>query len=589
VSLTWFGKSANEAARVPEAQPVARPAEPVGWVGLAPPMTIALLTGPVLAGLAGVLLPAFGWLPALGGTAFSLDAWRALLDWPGLAASVRLSLGTGFAATLISLGITLLFVAGWQGTRSFQVVMRLLSPLLSVPHAAAAFGLAFLLAPSGWVARALSPWATGWERPPDLALVGDPWGLALTAGLVAKEVPFLLLMTLAALAQADSLRSAQVARSLGYGRVAGWLKVVLPRVYGQVRLPVLAVLAYSLSVVDMAMILGPSRPPTLAVQVVHWLGQPDLAFRFQAAAAATLQAGLVGAAVGAWWAGERLVARLGRAWTEGGGRGAGLERIARPVGLCLAVLAAAAVLAGLAGLAVWSVAGAWQFPDALPSSLSRTAWEQQAASLVLVAGATAAIGLAATAVALALTVACLEAEHRKRRAPGGRGLAILYLPLLVPQVAFLPGLQTFMLILGMGGGFWVVVAAHVVFVLPYVFLALADPWRAWDGRIGTAAAALGASPARILWAVRLPMLLRPVLAAAALGFAVSVAQYLPTLIIGGGRVATLTTEAIALAAGANRRVIGVYALAQVLAPMAGFALALAVPALVFRNRRGLAL
>ncbi len=66
------------------------------------------------------------------------------------------------------------------------------------------------------------------------------------------------------------------------------------------------------------------------------------------------------------------------------------------------------------------------------------------------------------------------------------------------------------------------------------------------------------------------------------------AQYLPTLIIGGGRVATLTTEAVALAAGANRRVIGVYALAQVLAPMAAFALALAIPALVLRNRRGLA-
>ena len=41
----------------------------------------------------------------------------------------------------------------------------------------------------------------------------------------------------------------------------------------------------------------------------------------------------------------------------------------------------------------------------------------------------------------------------------------------------------------------------------------------------------------------------------------SVGQYLPTLFAGNGRVATLTTEAVTLAAGADRRVIGVYAVA----------------------------
>ena len=70
------------------------------------------------------------------------------------------------------------------------------------------------------------------------------------------------------------------------------------------------------------------------------------------------------------------------------------------------------------------------------------------------------------------------------------------------------------------------------------------------------------------------MLLAPILTAAAVGFAVSVGQYLPTLLIGGGRVETLTTEAVALAAGGDRRLIGVYALMQTLAPFAGFALAL---------------
>ena len=104
---------------------------------------------------------------------------------------------------------------------------------------------------------------------------------------------------------------------------------------------------------------------------------------------------------------------------------------------------------------------------------------------------------------------------------------------------------------------------------------------------GVIAAALGASPNGVLWRVRLPMLLRPILTALAVGLAVSVGQYLPTLLIGGGRVATLTTEAVALASGGDRRAIGVYGLMQTGAALVPFALALLIPAMVWRNKRGL--
>ncbi len=73
----------------------------------------------------------------------------------------------------------------------------------------------------------------------------------------------------------------------------------------------------------------------------------------------------------------------------------------------------------------------------------------------------------------------------------------------------------------------------------------------------------------------------------AVGFAVSIGQYLPTLFAGAGRVATVTTEAVALAASADRRLIGVYALLQAILPFAGFALAVLLPGLLFRQRRGM--
>jgi len=166
-------------------------------------------------------------------------------------------------------------------------------------------------------------------------------------------------------------------------------------------------------------------------------------------------------------------------------------------------------------------------------------------------------------------------------------LWLLWLPLIMPQVAFLPGLAVLGLRTGVDGSLGAVAAAHLVFVLPYVFLSLAASWRAWDPRIAVAGAALGATPGRIFWQLRLPMLLRPILTAAAVGFAVSVGQYLPTLLIGGGRVTTLTTEAVALSSGGNRRIIGTYAMLQLALPLLAFALALALPAALFRNRIGM--
>ncbi|REC58427.1 ABC transporter permease subunit [Rhodosalinus sediminis] len=551
-----------------------------------PLLTVAVLTVPVGAGLLGTALPAIGVMPALGHAAPGLGPFRDLFAWPGLADALRLSAVTGLAATALALAVTVAILASWSETRAFGAIRRALAPLLSVPHAAAAFGLAFLIAPSGWAMRALSPWATGMERPPDWLVVQDPWGLALIAGLVAKEVPFLLLMSIAALGQTDARRAATVARSLGHGREAGWLRAVFPRLYAQIRLPVYVVLAYSMTVVDVAAILGPTTPPPLSVQIVRWMNDPDLALRLRAAAGAVVQLALVAAALGLWRAGEAGVAALGRAWVRSGRRGP-RGRGPAALSLALAGLAAGVVLAGLGVLALWSVAAFWAFPDAAPEALTLRSWARHGPELARLLATTGAIAGLAALAALVLAVGCLEAETRYGLSIRRGGLWILYAPLLVPQVAFLPGLQGAFLTAGTTPGLVAVTAAHLVFVFPYVFLSLGDPWRAWDARLATVARSLGAGTGGVLWRVRLPMLLGPALTAFAVGFAVSVGQYLPTLLVGGGRVATVTTEAVALAAGGDRRAIGVHALAQTGAALLPFALALALPRLVWRNRRGM--
>jgi putative thiamine transport system permease protein len=334
------------------------------WMSLAPTLTLLLFAGPVTAGLLGTLAPAFGWWPALGGTQVGLDAWRALAAVPGLLTASQLSLWVGLGATLLALGAAVGLAAALEGTVWQHRLEPLLSLLLATPHGAFAVGVLFLASPSGWLVRLFSPWATGWAEPPDLMLVNDPQGAALLLALAAKECFFLLLMLQAARQQVPVAERWRLARTLGYGRFTGWFKTVLPALYPQIRLPVLAALAFGLSVVDMAIVLGPATPPPLALLILDLLGDPDLTHRFTAAAAALLLVGLVLAAIAIWCAGERLVGALGRHWAATGRR-----RDAELAGQALAMMgfvAAAAIGLSLLLLALWSVAGAWRYPDALP-------------------------------------------------------------------------------------------------------------------------------------------------------------------------------------------------------------------------------
>jgi putative thiamine transport system permease protein len=557
----------------------------------APLLTVAAFAAPIVAGLIGTLLPAFGVLPAIGGDSFNLNAWRALLAFPGFATSLWLTLSTGWLATLLAAVITFALGAVLVHRPLVRRLGQWLAPLLAMPHSALAIGFAFLIAPSGWLVRLVSPGLTGWAVPPDVGTVGHESGLAIVACLLLKEVPYLLLMLLGALNQVPAQAHGSAGRALGYAPGAVFFKVLLPQLYPQMRLPILAVLVFSLSVVDVAIILGPGNPPTLAVLAVRWFGDPDVKLYFQAAAAATLLLLLVAASIVAWLALERIVARAGRRWaTRGarGGVGAALSAmLAGGTGALLLLLAGLSML----GMAVWSFALRWRFPESLPPAYTLSNWQRQFGDLQQPALNTLWAGLAATSIALALTLACLENETQGARAQPTqartRSLALLYIPLLVPQVGFLFGTQVLAVRFGLDATLAAVIWAHLIFVLPYLFLSLADPWRAFDSRYARTALSLGASRARVFWRIKLPILLEPTLIACAVAFAVSVGLYLPTLFAGSGRVATLTTEAVTLSAGADRRVIGIWALLQAAFPIAGFLVAAFLPRLLFARRRGL--
>ena len=557
-------------------------------VKFSPRFLLALLILPVLGGLISVLLPAFGYAPVLEQTTFSLQGFNALWQTPGLTQMVTLSVATGLISTLLAFIITLMILAAFFNSPWLNQIQRLLSPILVIPHAAAAIAVGFLIAPSGMISRLASPWLSGWELAPNGMFPHDSFGISIILGLTLKELPFLLLMALGVLAQPElgkKLRQQhKVALNLGYCPMTAFFKVILPSLYPLLRLPLLAVLAYASASVEMPLILGPNTPPTLAVAIMHWFNDVDLNLRIKASAGALLQLAVTGGLLALWLGAEKAVKVLFSDSLTNGVREYG-GFYWQKITVVLTTLVISFILLSLIGLVMWSVAGFWRFPDAMPEQFTLLHFKSALMQMGSPLFNTLAIGLVTTLFAIILTLLCLESEQLSDKPISRFTSLIIYLPLLVPSIAFLFGLVWIQQLVNNQAAFFNVVLTHLLFVLPYVFLSLASSYRRLDPRFAHVAASLGAAPCKVFFKVKLPQLFAPILIAAALGLAISFGQYLPTLLAGGGRIATITTEAVTLANGASRRTSAVYAIMQMVLPLIGFILAWGLPKYFFKSAR----
>jgi putative thiamine transport system permease protein len=518
-------------------------------------------------------LPMVVALPVAVWQGLSAAAWQALAADPLLPRALVLSLTTGLVSTLLSLALTLWLVTHLYGTRAWALLTRALGPLLAIPHAAFAIGLALLVMPAGVLARLLAA-PLAWAAPPDWPTLNDPLGIGLVLVLLGKETPFLLWNVVALLARPElalQLRGwLASARTLGYSDAATWWRVLWPLLLPRLAWPLLAVLAYGTTVVDLALIVGPASPPTLAVLAWQGLQDGDVARNAEGAASALWLALALAAVVAI---GAVAARGLARAWrrpaVNGVRRGAHrANTLARlTMHALLAIYATVALL-----LLLSSFTGVWTFPSLLPQAWTGAGWTQVRETidtLVLSAG----LGVVAALAALALVLLWFEATPL---AWDERVMPLVLAPLAIPSLLLMVGLYTIALPLRLDGTLIGLAWVHTLATLPYVFVALAPAWRSFDARFEQTALALGRSRAAFWWRIKAPMLAAPIVAALAVGFAVSVAQYLPTQFIGAGRYASVTTEAVTLASGGQRHTAAAFALLQALLPLLGFAAAAAV-------------
>lgn len=179
---------------------------------------------------AGLLLAgvqSLGGLPVTGKADWGVAAYRELFSSRSFWSALGMSAWVAGAGTLIAAALgTLAALALWR-LRAGAGLRFLFAWNLPVPHVVAAWVTLLLFSQSGlWSRLAHVPGLS--RNPGDFpALVNDPLALGVLLELAWKEVPFVGLAVLAALARFDG-RLLEVARSLGASRWTRFWHVVLP-------------------------------------------------------------------------------------------------------------------------------------------------------------------------------------------------------------------------------------------------------------------------------------------------------------------------------------------------------------------------
>ena len=534
---------------------------------------IIICVFPVISGLLSVFLPAFGWFPIYGKSKFTLEILAQTIDQAGFLRSVWLSIFTGFSSTFLAYWLCIFTLIFTQKLFLHNAIKKIIAPLIVVPHITVAVGILFLIQPSGWLFRIFSPWLTGWQTPPDLNIAPDLYGLALIIGLTTKELPFLLMVGFTVLKQVNINRYRQQIASFGYGPISGWFHIIHPMIAARMRISVLIVLCFSVSVVDMALILAPSTPAPLAVNIFIWYQSPDINSQLIAASGAVYLLLLSMCCCVCWIACGVGLKTVFRSLSY---RGVRLSVRGLPYKLTiLSVLASIAFVLfigviGLLSAGIWAFVEVWTFPEILPKKWGFASWKNGFVTYIYPFINTLLVGFTTSTLALISAIIWLEYPSKSISKVTE---SFVYIPLLLPQTGFLFGMQVLIIWLQVDGLYITVIWAHYLFVFPYTLLTLGPIWRRFDIRYELLGASFGFPKFKRLWRIKIPLMAVPIITSFTLGFAVSSALYLPTIFAGNGNFLTLTTEAVMLAANASRQAVGIAALLQMILPLVIFIMA----------------
>ena len=232
---------------------------------------IALLLAPALlvlgvlftGGLYATLIQSFGYLPAIGMTSMSFDAYREVLGREDFLDALLLTVYVAGVSTALATVLAVLAALALRHGpgRVSSVVFQV---PITIPHLVAAVGIALVISQTGLGARLAAVLGLIGEPAEFPALLYDKYSVGVILTYVWKETPFIALVVLAGL-RGVAAELEDVAKTLGANAWQRFWYVIFPVIAPGIVAASLVVFAFTFGAFEIPYLLGEDYPNMLPV------------------------------------------------------------------------------------------------------------------------------------------------------------------------------------------------------------------------------------------------------------------------------------------------------------------------------------
>ncbi|SCG82245.1 putative ABC transporter permease protein ORF1 [Proteiniborus sp. DW1] len=231
------------------------------------------------------------------------------------------------------------------------------------------------------------------------------------------------------------------------------------------------------------------------------------------------------------------------------------------------------ILAPMIILILWVFASRWPWPRLLPDTYSLRAIKE------VFAPHTKVLPTLFSSIILSLSVAVLSAivgtmtaralvlyEFKGKNLIDFLGIA----PNIVPGTIFAMGIHVVFIKISLADTVLGVIIVHLIYTLPYSINIMRDLTASIGEKMELQAYVLGASPLKAFMYITLPLLAPGIMASISMAYITSFSQYFITLLIGGGKVRTISLLMVPFIAKGDRHIGSAYALVFVISTLSVF-------------------
>ena len=239
------------------------------------------------------MLQSVGYVPAIGLTEFSLEAYRNIFTDPAFGRSLLLTLWIAGVSTAVSTILALIAALTLRRTfRGKRIATFIFQSNLPIPHLVGAIAILLLFSQSGFLAR-LGHLAGLIQVPADFpALVFDPFAIGIILEYVWKSSVFISVILLASL-QSIGEEYENVAQTLGANRWQRFRYVILPLLRPGILSASILVFAFTFGAFEVPLLLGTRFPSALPVLAYRLYTDVDLNARPEAMAMSVIIAAII--------------------------------------------------------------------------------------------------------------------------------------------------------------------------------------------------------------------------------------------------------------------------------------------------------